>query len=95
MTDDKYIEMVRLSAQIEALRELPYNSVYKEDAQLNNLQMKSAVFMDDVIKSLSEKRDKLSQLNGSAEIGKLKAKNKEQTKIIEELQAKLNSQDEK
>lgn len=71
-SNNKYIEMVRLSAQIDVLQELPYQSVYKADAQLNDLKMKSAILMDDLIKVLGEKREKLAVLDGSKQITKLK-----------------------
>jgi len=72
MSKDKYIEMLMLSAQIEALTELPYESVYKAEDKLGDLKMKSAVLMDDLIKAINEKRKKLSLLNGNTEISKLK-----------------------
>lgn len=89
MADVKYIEMLILSAQIETLVELPYNSVYKAGAKIGELQMKSAVFMDDVIKAISEKRGRLAVLNGGSEIGKLKGVIKEQAEKIEELESKI------
>lgn len=77
--------MVRLQAQIDVLKELPYQSVYKADAQLNDLKMKSAVLMDDICDTLKQKRDELATLNGDKEIARLKKIISERDEEIENL----------
>lgn len=89
MSDDKYIEMLKLSAQIELLKELPHQPVYKADAQLNDLKMKSAVLMDDLIEVLNQKRERLALLNGTKTINKLNKQIATQEETIERLQKKL------
>lgn len=89
MPKDKYIEMLMLSAQIEALTELPYESVYKSGDKLGDLKMKSAVLMDDLIRVINEKRKKLSFLNGSTEISKLKNALSKYEELIEGLEVNL------
>lgn len=85
MSDDKYIEMLKLSAQIELLQELPYQTVFKADAQLNDLKMKSAVLVDDLVGVLNEKRERLALLNGTKTINKLTKQISEQSETIERL----------
>ena len=75
MIDEKYIEMFKLAVQIEVLQELPCKTVYKADAQLNNLKQKSAVMMNDLVDIINEKRRQLAKLDGVSEIGKLKKEN--------------------
>ena len=82
---EKYIKMLVLSAQIEVLKDLPYQTVYKSDAQLNDLKQKSAVMMDDLIRILNEKRAELQVLDGTVSINKLKGINKEQDEQIDAL----------
>ena len=75
MIDEKYIEMFKLAVQIEVLQELPCKTVYKADAQLNDLKQKSAVMMDDLVDIINNKRRQLTKLDGANEIGKLKKEN--------------------
>ncbi len=82
---EKYIKMLVLSAQIEVLKDLPHQTVYKSDAQLNDLKQKSAVMMDDLIRILNEKRAELQALDGTVMINKLKGANKEQDAHIDAL----------
>lgn len=89
MVDDKYIEMLKLSAQIELCQELPYQTVFKADSKLNDLKMKSAVLMDDLVDVLNQKRERLALLNGTKTINKLNKQISEQSETIERLQSKL------
>lgn len=91
---DKYIEMLKISAQIEVLQELPYKSVYSADSKLDDLRMKSAVMMDDLIKTLNDKREALSVLNGSKEISKLKKVIGEHSEEIGALKERLRKYEE-
>ena len=79
-----HIKAIQLEAQIEVLLELEHQPIYVGNDE--ERRQKSVVFMDDVIKKLSEKRKELAVVNRDNEINKLKKQieklNKSRIRII-------------
>ena len=92
-SDSKYFQMMVLAAQIEALQELPYNTVYPANSNLGELKQKSAVYMDDLIRILNEKRGELAKLDGSKVIHGLKTQLSRETEKIELIKSLLSKED--
>ena len=79
-----HIKAIQLEAQIEVLLELEHKPIYVGNGA--DQRQKSVVFMDDLIKTLGEKRKELAIVNRDNEINKLKKQieklNKSRTRII-------------
>ena len=79
-----HIKAIQLEAQIEVLLELEHKPIYVGSDE--ERRMKSVVFMDDIIKKLSEKRKELAVVNRDNEINKLKRQieklNRSRTRMI-------------
>lgn len=84
---EKYVKQLILSAQIDALVNLPYRTVY--EGTMANPIMKTAIFMDDLMDVVKVKRKELSVLDGSAEIAKLKKRIEDLETIEEQLEQVL------
>lgn len=71
-----HIKAIELAAQIDVLKELDYNTVYIGEGE--NRAMKSVILMDNLIKTLADKRSQLAIINRDVEVANLR-------KQIEEL----------